>query len=385
MRYAKLPGSSLEISEIGMGCYAASGVYGEFDRKEFIRLLRLAYDQGVTFYDTADQYGDGEQILGEAVRPFREEVVIATKVGLTPEGGRDCSPEHIIKSCEASLRRLGTDYIDLYQVHFDDPETPISETVGALQKLKEEGKIRQYGVGHLPADRVEEYFRAGSPAGCLVELSCLARESYHKLPDIAAGSAGIIGFSPTARGLLTGKITSEGAFAEGDIRSMDPLFFGQKFQSARRVIEELRCLASPIGCTPVQLAIRWAIERPGVVSVLTGTTSPKHLLENLGAVDVEWDEGMEKRLKARLDEEESLLREKLPLEVKRILQTDDYAGPSEAIRGLVYVMENAVDLGWVQEKQVLPLFGRLWKMRSAGAKSEQLAEIRKSLLSLLPL
>ncbi len=132
MRCVTLPGSSLEVSEVGMGCYAAAGVYGEFDEQSFFNLFRLGHERGVTLYDTADTYGDGERILGEAVRPFRGEVVVATKVGLTPEGGRDCSPDHINRSCEEILNRLDTDYIDLYQVHYHDPQALVSDTVGAL-------------------------------------------------------------------------------------------------------------------------------------------------------------------------------------------------------------------------------------------------------------
>ena len=114
MRYAELPGTSIEVSKIGMGCYAASGVYGDFEKGSFTKLLRDGYEQGVTLFDTAAQYGESEQILGEAVRPFRHDVVISSKVGLTSEGRRDCSAEHVVQSCEASLAKLNTDYIDLY-------------------------------------------------------------------------------------------------------------------------------------------------------------------------------------------------------------------------------------------------------------------------------
>lgn len=385
MRYVNLPDSSLQVSQIGMGCYAASGVYGEFDEEDFIRLLRLAHDSGVTLYDTADQYGDGERILGEAVRPFRNEVVIATKVGLTPEGGRDSSPEHIIRSCEKSLNRLGTDHIDLYGIHFDDPETTVAETVGALQTLKEQGKIREYGVGHLPIERVKEYFREGSPAGCLVELNCVSSRSYHKLAEVASGSAGIIGFSPTARGLLTGNITSGVRFAEGDIRAMDPLFWGKRLESGLRVVKHLRSMASPARSTPVQLAIRWAIERPEVASVLTGTTCKNHLLENLGAAEISWDKSTENRINEVLREEETFLQEELPGEIEDILQTQEYADSPDAIRSLVYVMENATTMGWIQEKEILPLFASLWRMRSSGFDQQQLDSVRQSLVSLLQL
>ncbi len=382
MQYERLPHTNLEISTVGMGCYAAAGVYGEFDEEAFVDLLRLGYDEGVTLYDTAPTYGEGEKVLGRAVRPFRGEVVLATKVGLTPDGGRDCSFEHIKCSAEQSLRRLDTGYIDLLQVHFDDPATPVADTVGALDTLKREGKILEYGIGHLPPGRVKEYLAVGSPASSLMELNCVSREQYRHVFPLLDGSAGVIGFSPSARGLLAGRVGIDTCLFGDDPRRFDPLYRGEKFRSVLRVVEELRDLAAEIGASPVQAALRWALHLPGVSAVLTGTSSPLHLRENLAAADIAWSEQLQERVNQVLDREEERFAQELPGEIRSILRN----APSclqEGLWDLVYVMEHAVSCGWVEEGDILPLFGRLWAMREAGVDEGELASIRSALDGLL--
>ena len=180
------------VSRIGFGCYALGGAYGSGDPWSWVDLIREAYRLGVTFFDTADQYGSAEEVLGRAVEPFRDQVTIATKVGVTDGGGRDTSPEHVRRSCEASLRRLGTDHIELYQIHFDDPSTPVADTVGALEDLKERGLIGHYGVGHLPLPRVREYARVGSPALAAVHL-----------PELPAHGCAVLGLVEHRRNVPT--------------------------------------------------------------------------------------------------------------------------------------------------------------------------------------
>ncbi|MFO8060994.1 MAG: aldo/keto reductase [Bacillota bacterium] len=382
MRYATLPGTSLEVSRVGMGCYAAAGAYGEFDRPSFIRLLQLGRDRGVTLYDTAPTYGDGEEILGEAVRPFRDEVVLATKVGLTPEGERDCSAEHVRSSCEESLRRLGVDHIDLYQVHYHDPRTPVAETVGAMEELRREGKIRHYGVGHLPLDQVREYLEIGRPVACLVELNCATREQYRRLFPVAGESAGIIGFSPSGRGLLSGDVGAETAFSGDDLRNMDPLYRGGRFRSALAVVGELQALAGQTGSTPVQVALRWAFELPGVTAVLTGTRSREHLAENIASADIPWDGQIQCRLNSVIKREEARFRAQLPGELETILRDE---GPisRDTLPDLVYVIEQAVSSGWVAEEAIIPLFTRLWALRGGDIDEEKVRAVRQALLHLL--
>jgi len=169
------------ISEVGLGCYALSGAYGTKDVEEFKRTLRRAYELGVNFFDVAEAYGDAEQLLGEAVKPFRKEVYIATKVGICRGLKPDLSRAYIERACEESLERLQTDYIDFYQVHFDDPDTPVEGTVGALEGLTSAGKIRRYGLGHLPVERVERYFELGKVFSVMVELSAVAWEARERL------------------------------------------------------------------------------------------------------------------------------------------------------------------------------------------------------------
>ena len=153
----------LTLSEIGVGCYALSGVYGSKDLAQFKDMLVRAYELGVNFFDVAEGYGEGESILGEVVRSFRSDIHIATKVGVVDGLEPNLSGAYIQEACERSLIRLQTDTIDLYQVHFDDPQTPVEETVDALETLKQDGKIRHYGVCHLPIERVAEYMRLGQP------------------------------------------------------------------------------------------------------------------------------------------------------------------------------------------------------------------------------
>ena len=194
------------LSEIGVGCYALSGVYGPKDVDEFKRMLNRAYELGVNFFDTAEAYGDAEQVLGQAVKPYRQEIYVATKVGVKKGVKANLSAEYIRSACEQSLQNLQTDYIDLYQVHFDDPHTPIEETVGAFEELVGKGKIRRYGVGHLPAERMETYCEVGKPFSALMELSAAARYSLKELlPLCRKHGLGTIAFSATGRGLLTGK------------------------------------------------------------------------------------------------------------------------------------------------------------------------------------
>ena len=250
------------ISEVSLGCYALSGAYGTKDVEEFKRTLRRAYELGVNFFDVAEAYGDAEQLLGEAVKPFRKEVYIATKVGICRGLKPDLSRAYIERACEESLERLQTDYIDFYQVHFDDPDTPVEGTVGALEGLTSAGKIRRYGLGHLPVERVERYFELGKVFSVMVELSAVAREARERLlPLCRAHNVGAIAFSVTGRGLLTG-IQGRPQFEPGDIRNIDSLFQRERFQSGLRVAGKLAELGERYGKTPAQTAIAWVLTQP---------------------------------------------------------------------------------------------------------------------------
>lgn len=266
-----------EISEVGVGCYSLAGVYGEKDVDQFKKMLLRAVELGVNFFDTAEGYGDAEHILGEVMRPYREEVIIATKVGIKGNTKPNLSAEYLTTACDKSLDRLKTDYIDLYQVHFDDPTTPVEETVAALEDLVAEGKIRHYGVGHLPAHRIETYCETGDIFSILMELSAVSRYSRKTLlPLCNKYEVGGIAFSTTGRGLLTGKICKP-SFGPGDLRSIDILFQRENFQSGLRITERVAELGEEYNKTPVQVAIAWVLSQPRITCALTGPSTVPHL------------------------------------------------------------------------------------------------------------
>lgn len=360
MRYRMHTGESL--SEIGLGCYALSGVYGHEAPEEFIDLFRQAYELGVTFFDTADVYGPAEEILGRAVAPFRDQVWVATKVGARSSGGADCSAEHVRASCEASLERLGTEVIDLYQIHFDDPHTPVGETIEALEQLKAAGKIRHYGVGHLPAPRLRAFFEAGDPFSELTELSAVARGRRERiLPLCQDYDVGVIAFSVTGRGLLAGAIRPNHVFEPGDIRRIDPLFQHERFTSGLRVAEKFRTLGTKYGKTPVQVAIAWVLAQPGVICALTGPSTRPHLEENLGGSGWAIAPDDLAELERFFQREDDWLCRQQVQSLEHILT--QRLEPESAFNDLVYALEALAELKLAEEKEILPLFQQLWALR----------------------
>jgi aryl-alcohol dehydrogenase-like predicted oxidoreductase len=374
-----------KLSEIGLGCYALSGAYGKKDPESFIGLLRRAYELGVTFFDTASIYGPAEEYLGRAVAPFRDQVRIATKVGARDDGRRDCSAEQVLASCEQSLRRLGTDRIDLYQVHFDDPDTSVEETVSALEQLRAAGKVRHYGVGHLPVPRMAAYFSAGQVFSTLAELSAAARSAQKQvLPLCRASGVGLIAFSTTGRGLLTGRIGPQPVFEEGDLRRIDPLFQRERLASGLRIAQRLRALGARYGKTPAQAAIAWVLAQPGVVCALTGPSTLPHLEENLGGSGWTFSEEDQAALEQFLGEEDAHLRREQMANVQAIL--DQPLPPTSAFADLVYLLETLVEVELTAEHEVLPVFQQLWALRGRhdAAALEQMQEIQAGLRKRFP-
>ncbi|TFF94938.1 aldo/keto reductase [Candidatus Thorarchaeota archaeon] len=384
MDYRKHDG--LRISEVGVGCYALSGAYGSVDIEDFKRMILRAHELGVNFFDTAEGYGEAERILGEAVRPFREEIHIATKVGIREGIEPDLSKEYISDACERSLRQLDTDYIDLYQVHFDDPQTPVSETVESLDRLVAEGKIRQYGIGHLPVDRVKEYCERGSPFSILMELSAVARESREELlPFCATYDMAGIGFSTTGRGILTGKYGPGTQFEPGDIRNFDPVFQGPRFDSALRIQDAFSELAERYGVTTAQMAIAWVLAQPGILCALTGSSKIKHLEENVGASGVTIKKVDLEHLEDLFAGEETLLKEREKKRVHEIVNASLPTDPQQAFTDLVYALETSVNLRLLPEDTVRPVFVDLWPLRESLDRSllPSLLGIQKKLKDLL--
>lgn len=368
----------LVLSEIGVGCYALSGAYGKKDPKVFARMIARAHELGVRVFDTADAYGDAERILGEALRPFWDEVLLATKVGPAAGVRPSLRREAVKTACDRSLTRLKTDHIDLYQVHFDDPTTPVRETVEALDELVEEGRIRRYGLGHLPLLRVQEYAKAGRLFSVLMELSAVAREAEHALlPFGVAHGIGGIAFSPTGRGLLTGTLPPVPSFGPEDIRSIDPLFHRERLASGQRVAKRLAEMGRRLGKTPAQVAIAWVLSRPGVVSALVGPSTIAHLEEDVGGSGWELPSEDVAQLDAFLMQEDAWTRERQGAAVLQLLRDPLAHDPAEALEDLVYVLETAILLGLLPEAEAIPFAEVLLPLRRSPG-SESLPTLRKA-------
>jgi aryl-alcohol dehydrogenase-like predicted oxidoreductase len=378
MKYREHAGETL--SEIGLGCYALSGAYGHREPEQFIKVIRRAFELGVTFFDTADVYGPAETVLGQAVAPFRKEVLIATKVGARSDGKPNCTPEHIVASCEASMERLGVGVIDLYQIHFDDPETPVAETVGALEGLQAAGKIRHYGVGHLPLARLRDYLSAGEVFSALVELSAAARGARETvMPLCRQHNVGVLAFSVTGRGLLTGRVGADHTFEEGDIRRIDALFQRERFRSGLRITRTLEAMGARHGHSPVQVAIAWTLAQPGVVCALTGTSSLAHLEENLAVSGWRIPADELGELEGFLEHEDARLH---AAQIRQLVEILDEPLPAEdAIVDLVYVLETLIELDLAEETNILPLFHRLLGSRrlETGEAQGEMESIRTEL------
>jgi aryl-alcohol dehydrogenase-like predicted oxidoreductase len=385
MKYRKHRG--LRISEIGIGTYSLSGVYGAKDTEEFKRMINRAYEIGVNFFDTAEAYGNAEEILGEVVKTFREDIYIATKVGVKGDYKPNLSREYIKSACEESLKRLQTDYIDLYQIHFNDPDTPIGDTVSALEELVEAGKIHYYGVCHLPMDVIEEYCRSGKPFSVLAEFNAVAREFHKKLlPIYRKYNLGIIAFSTTGRGLLTGRVKEGHIFEPGDIRHLDPMFQRERFQYGLRIAKKFAELGKKYGITPAQLAIAWVLAQEGVICALTGPSTVEHLEENAEACGWRISREDLEELEEFFKWEDEWLRQKQKESIKRIL-TESLHEAQKAFVDLIYVIETAISLELVVEKEVLPVFYELYGLKKELNEGIEvkLKEIQTQLREIIPL
>lgn len=351
------------VSEIGIGCYSVSGVYGTKNIDEFKKTINRAYELGVNFFDTAESYGNAEEILGEVVKPYRKDIYIATKVGIKKGVVPILSEEYIRTSCEESLVNLKSDYIDLYQVHFDDPNTPIDETVNALEKLKKGGKIRHYGIGHLPVERVKSYFKIGDPFSLLMELSAVSRHSKETLlPLCKEYNIGIIAFSTTGRGILTGRFQKGKKFEPQDIRNIDPLFQYERFESALRITERFIELGKKYGKTSTQVAINWVLAQPNVICALVGPSTIPHLEEDVKGSGWRLDKEDLETLEIFFKQEDEWLKTQQLQTLNRVLFTTSSEEPFKSFVDLVYAVETAILLNMVEEKDILPVFQKLYGM-----------------------
>jgi aryl-alcohol dehydrogenase-like predicted oxidoreductase len=290
MTRRQLGTSGLEVSALGLGCMGLSYGYGNaVDQRSGVALVREAFAQGVTFFDTAETYGPftNEELLGEAVAPFRDEVVLATKFGFA-EGdthkGMDSRPERICVAVDGSLKRLGTDRIDLLYQHRVDPNVPIEDVAGAVKQLIEAGKVKHFGLSEAGAQTIRRAHAVQPVTVLQSEYSLWWREPEQEiLPTLEELGIGFVPFSPLGKGFLTGTIDDTTRFADNDFRMVVPRFSEEARKANRALVTELSALAARQGVTPAQIALAWLLAQKPWIVPIPGTTKSHRLAENLGA------------------------------------------------------------------------------------------------------
>jgi aryl-alcohol dehydrogenase-like predicted oxidoreductase len=297
MKKRKLGKSGLEVSAIGLGCMGMSFGYGPpKDKQEMISLLRAAVERGVTFFDTAEVYGPftNEELVGEGLAPFREQVVIATKFGfkLDPKTGRsigvDSRPEHIKEVAEASLKRLKTEVIDLFYQHRVDPDVAIEDVAGAVKELIHEGKVKHFGLSEPGVHTIRRAHAVQPVTAIQNEYSLWWRKSEHDvLPLLEELGIGFVPYSPLGRGFLTGKMNENTTFDSTDFRNTLPRFTPEARKANRALVDLLGEIAKRKNATPAQIALAWLLAQKPWIVPIPGTTKLKRLEENVGAAEIE--------------------------------------------------------------------------------------------------
>ena len=296
MNHRTLGNTGLEVSAIGLGCMGMSDFYGPHNDTKSLETLRAALDVGVTFWDTSDMYGPftNEELIGRALKETgcRSDVVVATKFGIErdPSGalvGINGRPDYVRKACDASLKRLGTDHIDLYYQHRVDPQVPIEETVGAMADLVAAGKVRCLGLSEAGPETLRRASKVHSIAALQSEYSLWSQDIAERiLPVCDELGIGLVAYSPLGRGFLTGAIQSVDDLAADDWRRNMPRFSAENFDGNLQLVETVNDMAQTRGCTPAQIALAWVLQQSESIVPIPGTRSPDRLRENAAAVDI---------------------------------------------------------------------------------------------------
>lgn len=312
MRTVRLGETDLQTSRVWFGTWQFGGDWRDLDRGRAVSAVRRARELGIDAFDTAQAYGFGasEELLAEALGPelrrSREDLVLATKGGLRHEGGRllrDSSPSWLRSGLEDSLRHLGVDHVDVYQVHWPDPDTPFQETAAALESFVEEGKVRHAGVSNFSVAQMEAFRKGGRLHTLQPPYHMLRREIEDRiLPYCRERGIGVLCYGPLAHGLLTGKYGPDTRFPEDDWRHGSALFRGEPFRRNLAVVERLAEVAASAGCTLPQLAVAWTLANPDVDAAIAGAREPWHIEETAAAADIDLEADVLERIDLVLED-----------------------------------------------------------------------------------
>lgn len=296
MKIKSLGSQGLKASEMGLGCMGMSEFYGEKNDDESIKTIHKAFENGITFFDTADMYGPytNEILVGKAIAPFRKDVTLATKFGILrdPENpkkrGVNGKPDYVKSECEASLKRLNVEVIDLYYLHRKDPDTPIEETVGAMADLVKEGKIKGIGLSEVNSETLRKAHSTHSLTALQTEYSLWSRDPENDLiPTCEELGIAFVAYSPLGRGFLTGQINKFEDLDEDDYRRFTPRFMGENFNKNLDLVKKIEAIAKEKDCTPAQLALAWVMHQSKNIFPIPGTKRVKYVEENIKAINIE--------------------------------------------------------------------------------------------------